>query len=130
MNCIYSLPYFCSDFNILNRFSCLVCTWFQYLYTNSKDTINYIQTPIKNLWTFASEYLVKFCSFYHHLSLKTVLLAFKLTQICCINIYKNFFSWKLAIQSQIGSPSPIHIPSLKDCPYNPTKYESKWTQKY
>ena len=38
MNCIYSLPCSCSDFNdMLNKFSCLVHTWFQYLYINSKD---------------------------------------------------------------------------------------------
>ena len=32
-------------------------------------------------------------------------------------------------KSQIGSPSPTHIPSLKDCPQNPTKYESMWNSK-
>ena len=59
MNCIYSLLYFCSDSNdILSKFSCLVCTTFQYLY----DTVNCILTPIKNFLTFASEYLVKFCN--------------------------------------------------------------------
>ena len=75
--------------------------------------------------TFPSEYLVKFCNFYPHLCLETVSSALKLTQICCINIYDQFFFWKLAISSQISSSSPTHIPRLKDCPYNPTKYESK-----
>ena len=31
INCIYSLACFCFDTNILNEFSCLVSTWFQYL---------------------------------------------------------------------------------------------------
>ena len=39
MNYIYSLPCFSSDPNdILNKFSCLVCNWLQYLYINSKDS--------------------------------------------------------------------------------------------
>ena len=98
MNCIYFLPCFCSDsFDILNKFSCLVYTWFQYLYINSKDRLNYIETPIKNLLSLASEYLAKFYNFYHHLSLKTVFPVLKLAQICCINICEHFFSWKLAI---------------------------------
>ena len=88
MNCIYSLPCFCSDSNdILNKFSCLVYTYFQYLYINSKDRVNYIYTPIKNL----SENLLKFCNFYPHLSLKIVFPVLKLTQICCINICEHLF---------------------------------------
>ena len=96
MNCNYSLPCFCSDSNDLIRFSCLVCTWFQYLYIKSKDTVNCIRTPIKNFLTFASGYLVKFCNCYPHLSLETVLLALKLTQIwCCINVNMSFLeNWK------------------------------------
>ena len=31
INYIYSLACFCFDTNILKKFSCLVCTWFQYL---------------------------------------------------------------------------------------------------
>ena len=43
MNCIYSLPCFCSDSNdVLNKFSCLIYTWFQNLYINSKDRLNCI----------------------------------------------------------------------------------------
>ena len=43
MNCIYPVPCFSSDSNdILNKFSCLVFTWFQYLYINLKDTVNFI----------------------------------------------------------------------------------------
>ena len=89
MNCIYTLPCFSSDSSdILSEFSCLICTWFLYLHINSKDTVNFIKTPIKNLLTFASGYLVKFCNFYPHLSLETVFPALKLTQICCINMKK------------------------------------------
>ena len=82
MNCIYSLPCFCSDFNdIVSKFLCLVWTWFKYLYINSKGTVNCIQTPIKNLLTFTSEYLVKYCNFYIYLiSLEKVSPAFKLTE--------------------------------------------------
>ena len=29
----------------------------------------------------------------------------------------------------MGSPSPTHIPNLKDCPHNLTKYESKQNSK-
>ena len=46
MNCIYSLPCFCSDSNnILNNLSCVVYNWFQHLYINSKDRLNCIYTP-------------------------------------------------------------------------------------
>ena len=38
---------------MLNKFSYLVCTWFQYLYINSKGTLDCILTLIKNLLTFA-----------------------------------------------------------------------------
>ena len=51
MSTIYSLPCFCSDYNyIIKKFSCLVCTWFEYLYTNSIDTVNCIKTPMKNFF--------------------------------------------------------------------------------
>ena len=59
--------------------------------------------------TFASEYPVKFLNFYPHLCLETVFTALKLKQICCMNIYEHLCSWKLAIESQIGSSSPTHI---------------------
>ena len=57
--------------------------------------------PIKNLLTYASGYLKKFCNFYAHLNLETVFPALKLTQICCININISFlenwqFNHKLA----------------------------------
>ena len=56
INCIYSLACFCFDTNILNKFSCLVCTWFQYLLykfkRHGKLRLNF--HPIKNLLTFAS----------------------------------------------------------------------------
>ena len=92
MNCIYFLPCFCSDSNgILNKLSCLVHTWFQYLYINSKDGLNYIWTPIENLLSLSSKYQVKFYNFYPYLSLKTVFSVLKLTKICCINIYEHFF---------------------------------------
>ena len=94
MNCIYFLPCFSSDSNdILNKFSCFVYTWFQYLCINSKERLNYIQTLIKNLLLLASEFLVTFYNFYLHLSLKTVFpVVLKLAQICCINICEHLFS--------------------------------------
>ena len=57
--------------------------------------------PIKNLLTYASGYLKKFCNFYAHLNLETVFPALKLTQICCINMNISFlenwqFNHKLA----------------------------------
>ena len=43
MNSIYFLPCFCPNSNdIQNKFSCLVYTWFQYQYINSKDRLNSI----------------------------------------------------------------------------------------
>ena len=50
MNSIYSLFCFTSDSDdLLNTFLCLICTWFQYLYINSNDIVNFIYTLIKNL---------------------------------------------------------------------------------
>ena len=118
MNCIYTLTCFCSDTNdILNKFSWLVCTWFQYLLYKSKryNRLNLNFHPIQNLLTFASGYLVKFCNFYSQLRLETV---FPLT----------FLFLKIAIYSQIDSPSFTQIPSLKEYLHNLTKYGSK--QKY
>ena len=43
--------------------------------------------------------------------------------------YEHIFSWKLAIQSLIDSPSPTHISCMKNCPHNLTKYEIKGTSK-
>ena len=82
---------------------------------------------IKNLLTFESGYLVKFCNFYPHLSLETVFPALKLTQICCINMNIFFlenwqFNHKLA-------PPLLNLPSLKDCPHSLAKYESKQNSK-
>ena len=97
INSIYSLACFCFDTNILNNFSCLICTWFQYLFYKFKrhGKLHLNSHFIQNFLTFASGYLVKFCNFYPHLSLETVFPALKLTQICCIN--EHFFSWKLAV---------------------------------
>ena len=63
---------------------------------NSKDNKMYLNShPIKNLLTFASVHLVKFCSFYSHLSLETLFPALKLTQICCINMNISFLeNWQ------------------------------------
>ena len=97
INCIYSLACFCFDTNILNKFSCLVCTWFQYLLYKFKrhGKLHLNSHPIKNLLTFASGYPVKFCNFYPHLSLETVFPALKLTQICCINMNISFLeNWQ------------------------------------
>ena len=92
INCAYSLACFCFDTNILNKFSCLVCTWFQYLLYKFKrhGKLHLNSHPIQNFLTFASGYPVKFCNFYPHLSLETVSPALKLTQICCINMNISF----------------------------------------
>ena len=83
MSSIYFLPCFCSDSNdVLNKFSCLLCAWLQYLYINSKDTVTWIKTLVKNFLSFASGHLVKLCVFYPLLSLETVFLPLKLKQIC------------------------------------------------
>ena len=94
----------CSDTNdLLNKFSCLLCTWFQYLLyifkRHSKLHLN--SHPIKNLLTFTSGYLMKFCNFYPQLCLETVFPALKLTQVSCINMKISFlenrhFNHKLA----------------------------------
>ena len=124
-NCIYSLTCVPSDSNdIPNKFSCLVCTWVQYLYINFKDTINSIWNLIRNLLRFASGYLVSICNFYPHLSLRTLFPALKLTQLCFINLNIFFFLENWQFNHKLA-PLPLHIPSLKDCPHNLTKYESK-----
>ena len=55
-NCIFSLACFCFDTNILRKFSCLVCTWFQYRLCKFKwhDKLHLNSHPIKNLLTFVS----------------------------------------------------------------------------
>ena len=88
---------FCFDNNILNKFSCLGCTWFQYLlYKFKRHSKLYLNShPINNLLTLASVYLVKFCNFYPHLSLGTVFPVLKLTQIFCINMNISFLeNWQ------------------------------------
>ena len=40
-----------------------------------------------------------------------------------------FFLENWQFNKKSGSPSPIHIPSLKDCPHSLTKYESKRNSK-
>ena len=107
INCIYSLACFC--FDILNRFSCLVCTWFQYLLYKYKrhGKLHLNSHPIKNLLTFASGYLVKFYNFYPHLSLEALFSVFTLTQICCININISFLeNWKF-LNDKLAPPLPI-----------------------
>ena len=79
--------------------------------------------------TFASEYLVRFCNSHPHLSLETVSPALKLTQICCINIYEHFFSWKLAINHKLAPPLLHTYQASKSVLTNPTKYESKQNSK-
>ena len=126
MNCIYTLTCFCSDTNdILNKFLCLVCTWFQYLLYKSKryNRLNLNFHPIQNLLTFASGYLVKFCNFYSQLRLETVFPVLKPTQICCININISFPKNCNLFTNWL--PSFTQIPSLKEYPHNLTKYGSK-----
>ena len=106
VNCIYSLACFCFDTNILNTFSCLVCTSLQYLLykfkRHSKFHLN--SHPIKNLLTFASVYPVKFCNFYPHLSLETMFPAVKLTQICCINMDISFLENWQSLNHKLAPP--------------------------
>ena len=54
INCIYSLACFCFDTNILNKFSFLVCTWFQCLLYKFKrlGKLHLNCHLIKNLLTF------------------------------------------------------------------------------
>ena len=98
MNCIYFLACFCSESDdILNTFSCLLCTSFQYLLyrfkIHTKMHLNSI--PIKNLLTFTSVYLVKFRNCYPQLSLEIVSPALNLTQIFRINMNISFLeNWK------------------------------------
>ena len=123
INCIYSLASFCFDTNILNRFSCLVYAWFQYLVYKFKrhGKLHLNSHPSKNFLSFASGYLVKLCNFCPHLSLETVFPA--LTATSLLNKFQHFFSWKLAIfKSQVGSPSFTDIPRLKESPHNLIKY--------
>ena len=98
MNCIYALAWFCSDTNdILNNFSCSVCTCFHYLLYKFKrhSKLHLNSHPIKNLLIFASVYQVKFYNFYTHLSLETEFPALKLTQICWINMKITFLeNWQ------------------------------------
>ena len=94
---IFSPACFCFDTNILNKFSCLVCTCFQYLLYKFKrhSKLHLNSHPIKNLLIFASVYQVKFYNFYTHLSLETEFPALKLTQICCINMKITFLeNWQ------------------------------------
>ena len=93
---------------------------------NSKLHLN--SPPINNLLTFASGYLVKFCNFYPQLSLETVFLALKLTQICCINMNISFLeNWQF--NRQIGFSSSTHTPRMKEYPHNLTKYVSEQNSK-
>ena len=98
MNCIYSLACFCSESNdILNTFSCLLFTSFQYLlYKFKRHTKLHLNSiPIKNLLTFTSVYLVKFRNCYPQLSLEIVSPALNLTQIFRINMNISFLeNWK------------------------------------
>ena len=104
MNCISSPACFCSDTNdLLNKISCLVFTWFQYLLYKFKrnNKSNLKSHPFKNMLTFASGYLAKFCNFYPQITLETVFSALKLTQIYWINMniyfHENWqFNHKLA----------------------------------
>ena len=94
INCIYSLACF---YFYAKIYWIIFHVWYvlrsNIYQRHSKLHLN--SHPIKNFLTFASEYLVKFCNFYPHLSLETVFPALKLTQICCTNMNISFFeSWK------------------------------------
>ena len=97
INCIYSLASFCFDTNILNRFSCLVYAWFQYLVYKFKrhGKLHLNSHPSKNFLSSASGYLVKLCNFCPHLSLETVFPALILPQVCWINFNISFLgNWQ------------------------------------
>ena len=84
MNCIYSLPCYCSDSNdILNKFSFLLRTWFQNPYINPKDSKLHFKIVFLNIYI---RITCEFLHFYSHLGLETIFAALKLTQICWINI--------------------------------------------
>ena len=68
----------------LHLFQTLLCKFKRH----SKLHLN--SNSIKNLLTFTSGYLVKFCNFYPQLSLETVFPALKLIQIFCINMNISF----------------------------------------
>ena len=72
IKCIYSLACFCFDTNILNKSSCLISTWSQYLLYKLRrhGKLHLNSHPIKNLLAFSSGYLVKFSNFYPNLSWK------------------------------------------------------------
>ena len=123
MKCIFYPPCLCLDsIDILNIFSCLVCNWLQHLHIDSKDTENWIKSPIRSLLISTSGYLVKFFSFYPHLCLETVF-PLKLTQICYKNMSIFFLeNWQF---NQRLTLSPRNTPSLECYPHNLTKYENK-----
>ena len=106
VNSIYSLACFCFDTNVLNKFSCLVCTWFHYLLYKFKrhSKLHLNSHPIKNLLIFASVYLVKLYNFYADLSLETEFPALKLTQICCINMKISFLENWQSLNLKLAPP--------------------------
>ena len=79
------------------------------------------------VWAGELCFLGTFCSFYSHLSSKTVFSALKLTQSCYYK-YEHLFLLKTG-NLMINWGSPTNIPFLKDNPHNLTKYEIKWTSK-
>ena len=123
MNCISSPACFCSDTNdLLNKISCLVFTWFQYLLykfkRNSKSNLK--SHPFKNMLTFASGYLAKFCNFYPQITLETVFSALKLTQIYWINL-NIYFHENWQFNRKLASPHRVSS--------QPAKYESRQNSK-
>ena len=122
MKRIFYPPCLCLDsIDILNIFSCLVCNWLQHLHIDSKDTENWIKSPIRNLLISTSGYLVKFFSFFPHLCLETVF-PLKLTQICYKNMNIFFLeNWQFSNRLTLCL---LHT-HLKCYPHNLTKYENK-----
>ena len=98
--------------DILNRFSCLVHTCFQYvLYKFKRHSKLHLNSySFKNLLTFASGYLVKLCKLNPQLSLETVFPVLKLTQICCINM--NIFFLKTG-NFKIKNWLPLYYSHIK-----------------
>ena len=120
------MPCCCSNSNdILNKFLCLVCTWFQYLYLNSKDTINVIWTPIKKLLTFFIRIPNEIFTIFAKFMLGNSIHCTQLTQICCINI-NIYFLEKWQFNHNLAPPFLHTYQAWKTVLTILTKYESKW----
>ena len=96
MNVIYSLTCFYSDSNdILNKFS-----YFQYLYINSKDTVN-SHWEFVNIWIKITSEILQFLPSFN---LGNSIPALKLTQICCIKFMNVSFLENWQFNHKLAPP--------------------------